>query len=58
MYITNEVLLLCSSIEQLFINNEWVESESGKKFKTINPATEAVITEVYEADKVCSFLLN
>ncbi|XP_071493694.1 aldehyde dehydrogenase X, mitochondrial-like [Diadema antillarum] len=36
---------------QLFINNEWVDSASGKTFPTINPATEEVITEVVEADK-------
>ncbi|KAJ8674126.1 hypothetical protein QAD02_005388 [Eretmocerus hayati] len=36
---------------KLFINNEWVDSVSGKKFPTINPATEKVIVEVAEADK-------
>lgn len=35
---------------QLFINNEFVDSVSGKKFATCNPATEAVITQVSEAD--------
>jgi len=33
----------------LFINNEWVEGAEGKKFETINPATEEVITSVCEA---------
>lgn len=35
----------------LFINNEWHKSESGKTFKTINPANEEVITEVQESSK-------
>ncbi|VDP75323.1 unnamed protein product [Echinostoma caproni] len=33
---------------QLFINNEYVNSSTGKKFKTINPTTEEVICEVHE----------
>jgi len=37
---------------QLFIDNEFVDSVSGKKFATINPATEEVICEVSEGDKV------
>ncbi|XP_030830092.1 aldehyde dehydrogenase, mitochondrial [Strongylocentrotus purpuratus] len=36
---------------KLFINNEWVDAQSGKTFPTINPATEDVITHVAEADK-------
>jgi len=36
---------------QLFINNEFVNSESGKTFPTINPTTGEVITQVQEADK-------
>jgi len=36
---------------KLLINNEWVDSVSGKTFETINPATEEVITRVSEADK-------
>jgi len=36
---------------QLFINNEWVDAESGKTFQTKNPATGEVIAEVQEADK-------
>ena len=35
---------------QLLINNEWVNSVSGKRFATINPATGEVICEVAEAD--------
>lgn len=36
---------------KLFINNEWVDAKSGKKFKTINPTNETVIAEISEADK-------
>merc|ERR1719309_579294 len=35
----------------IFINNEWVESESGKTFTTVNPATGQVIAEIQEGDK-------
>jgi len=35
---------------RLFINNEFVNSVSGKTFKTINPCTEELIAEVQEAD--------
>jgi aldehyde dehydrogenase (NAD+) len=35
---------------RLLINNRWVNSESGKTFPTINPATGDVIAEVAEAD--------
>jgi aldehyde dehydrogenase (NAD+) len=37
---------------KLLINNEWVDSVSGKKFETINPATEEVIAEIAQADAV------
>jgi len=37
--------------EKLLINNEWVNSVSGKTFPTINPSTGEVICEVAEADK-------
>ncbi|XP_022900049.2 aldehyde dehydrogenase 1A1 [Onthophagus taurus] len=36
---------------QLFINNEFVDSINGKKFASINPATEEKIIDVSEADK-------
>ena len=36
---------------KLFINNEFVESASGKTFDTIDPATEDVICQVSEGDK-------
>jgi aldehyde dehydrogenase (NAD+) len=35
---------------QLLINNQWVESASGKRFETINPTTGEVICDVAEAD--------
>lgn len=41
---------------QLFINNEFVDSVSGKTFTTINPVNEKKIIDVSEADKV--ILLN
>uniref|UniRef100_A0A2L2Y228 Retinal dehydrogenase 1 n=1 Tax=Parasteatoda tepidariorum TaxID=114398 RepID=A0A2L2Y228_PARTP len=36
---------------QIFINNEWHNSESGKTFPTFNPATGDKICDVQEADK-------
>jgi len=36
---------------RLLIDNEWYESQSGKRFEVINPATEEKITDVAEADK-------
>src|SRR6266536_1271375 len=38
------------SATKLLINNKWVDSDSGKTFPTINPATGEVITRVAEAD--------
>jgi len=35
---------------QIFINNEWVNSVSGKTFEAVNPATEKVIAVVQEGD--------
>ncbi|MEH1948458.1 MAG: aldehyde dehydrogenase family protein [Nostoc sp.] len=35
---------------KLLINNEWVNSISGKTFKTINPTTGEIICEIAEAD--------
>lgn len=35
----------------LFINGQYVASQSGKSFPTVNPATGDVIIEVQEADK-------
>ncbi|XP_013387576.1 aldehyde dehydrogenase X, mitochondrial [Lingula anatina] len=36
---------------QIFINNEWVNSVSGKTFPTINPYTGEKICDVQEGDK-------
>jgi aldehyde dehydrogenase (NAD+) len=35
---------------KLLINNQWVDSVSGKKFETVNPATGEVLAQVSEAD--------
>ena len=39
-------------LKQLFINNEYVDSVSGKMFPTINPVTEEKICDLAEGDKV------
>lgn len=36
---------------QVFINNEWHKSKSGKTFPTLNPTTEEVIAQVQEGGK-------
>ncbi|MEY2342673.1 aldehyde dehydrogenase [Acidithiobacillus sp. IBUN Pt1247-S3] len=36
--------------EQILINGEWCDAQSGKRFSTINPATGAVLASVAEAD--------
>ena len=36
---------------RLLINNEWCESQGGKRFDVFNPATELKLTDVAEADK-------
>ncbi|MCU1325971.1 MAG: betaine-aldehyde dehydrogenase, partial [Bryobacterales bacterium] len=38
------------SATKLFINNRWVDAQSGKTFATINPATGEEICQVAEAD--------
>src|ERR1700754_400534 len=40
------------SATKLLINNRWIESESGKTFATVNPATGEEICRVAEADAV------
>ena len=35
---------------RLFINNEFVDALSGRKFAVVNPATEEEIAQVHEAD--------
>ena len=37
--------------QQLFINNEWIPSKSGKTFSSINPADGKVLTEIALAEK-------
>lgn len=37
--------------DQLFINNEFVNAQSGKTFPTINPATGKKIADIAEADR-------
>jgi hypothetical protein len=39
-------------IIQIFINNEWHNSVSGKTFATINPANNQKIADIQEGDKV------
>lgn len=41
-----------SPLIQIFINNEWHSSVSGKKFPVLNPATEEKLCDVEEGDKV------
>lgn len=36
---------------KIFINNEWVDSRSGRMFPTINPCTGKKICDVHEGDK-------
>lgn len=38
---------------QLLIDNEWVDSVSGKTFPTTNPHDGSVIAHVSVGDKVC-----
>lgn len=47
-----EVVCKFGHVLQIFINNEWHKSSSGKTFKTFDPATGQVIAEVQEGDKV------
>lgn len=42
---------------QIFINNEWQDSVSGRVFPAYNPATGEQICEVQEAEKVLQHLL-
>jgi retinal dehydrogenase len=46
------LLATLSTFMQIFINNEWHNSVSGKKFPVLNPATEEEICQVEEGDKV------
>ena len=40
-----------SKPRKMFINNQWVESASGKTFPTYNPATGEVLAQVAEGDR-------
>lgn len=51
VFILPPVLLPLLSL-QIFINNEWHESTSGKKFPTYNPSTLEKICDIEEGDKV------
>ncbi|PGT89752.1 aldehyde dehydrogenase family protein [Bacillus sp. AFS040349] len=44
-----EVITFLQGPKQLFINGEWKDSVEGRTFETINPATEEILAEVYEA---------
>jgi len=52
MAATAEAKFTAPKIRQtnMLINGKWVESKSGKRFKTINPVNESVIAEVAEGD--------
>jgi aldehyde dehydrogenase (NAD+) len=39
-----------STPAKLLVNNQWIDSQSGKTFPTYNPATGAEITQIAEAD--------
>ena len=41
---------VATNATRLLINNQWVESQSGKTFATINPSTGQAICQVSEAD--------
>ncbi|ETE65935.1 Aldehyde dehydrogenase family 1 member A3, partial [Ophiophagus hannah] len=44
-------LVVYACEKKIFINNEWHESKSGKKFPTFNPTTAEKICEIEEGDK-------
>lgn len=48
----NLVLIIVLIFPQIFINNEFVNSVSGKTFPTINPSTGKAIVDIQEGDKV------
>ena len=52
----NLVIKNFSLIKQVFVNNEFVDSVSGKTFPTINPVTEEKICDVAEGDKVSKIM--
>jgi len=49
MNLHEEVVTFLEGPKKLFIDGTWKESKDGETFKSYNPATGEVITEVYEA---------
>lgn len=47
----NSVAEFLSKPRKMFINNQWVDSVSGKTFPTYNPATGEVMAQVAEGDR-------
>src|SRR5580700_5085232 len=47
----NQVAEFLSRPRKMFINNQWVESASGKTFPVYNPATGEVLAQVAEGDR-------
>lgn len=45
------ILPFAIEFKQIFINNEYVNSVSGKTFPTVNPATEEKLADIQEGDK-------
>jgi len=43
--------IMSSKTRRLLINNEWVDSASGKAFDVVNPSTETTLAQVAEGDK-------
>lgn len=50
--------MFCFLVGQIFINNEWQDSVSGKVFPVYNPASGEQICEVQEAEKVITRFLS
>ena len=52
MVVTADSKIAAPKVRQtnMLINGKWVESRSGKRFKSINPVNETVIAEVAEGD--------
>src|SRR3974377_2242249 len=49
--ISNRVAEFLSRPRKMFINNQWVDSASGKTFPTYDPATGEVLVQVAEGDR-------
>ncbi len=46
------IRFLLNQPKKLFIGGEWVPAQSQKIFRTVNPATEAVLAKIAKADKI------